>query len=208
MKNKFLLFMTGVICLLMLVSCDADPDESQNLSGKYVDMTLVVPIHPTSLKYFDFCVKYDDNQGVERLDTIQGSYNGITVDDWNYVDIEITLAPARRVASKSTDCLVKTYSYDKMPVTCTAVVEMIPKKDVTTVKDFYFYIPKPYIIPSVHNSKEQLGLGEAMEHTMGVIDSIKIDSMSVSSFQSLYGTTFMSRCGVYEAGDGYEFYFN
>ena len=197
--------MTGIICLLMLGSCEED---SQNLVGKHVDMTLVVPVHPTSLKYFDFCVKYNDNQGAERQDTIQGSYGGITVDDWDYVDIEITLAPARRVASKNTDCFVKTYSYDTVPVTCTAVVEMIPKKDVTTVKDFYFYIPKPYIIPSVHNSKEQLGLGEAMEHTMGVIESIKIDSMSVSSFQSLYGTTFMSRCGVYEAGDGYEFYFN
>ena len=197
--------MTGIICLLMLGSCEED---SQNLVGKHVDMTLVVPVHPTSLKYFDFCVKYNDNQGAERQDTIQGSYGGITVDDWDYVDIEITLAPARRVASKSTDCLVKTYSYDTMPVTCTAVVEMIPKKEVTTVKDFYFYIPKPYIISSVHNSTKQPELGEAVEHTMGVIESIKIDSMSVSSFQSLYGTTFMSRCGVYEAGDGYESYFN
>lgn len=205
MKNKFLLMMTGIICLLMLGSCEED---SQNLVGKHVDMTLVVPVHPTSLKYFDFCVKYNDNQGAERQDTIQGSYGGITVDDWDYVDIEITLAPARRVASKSTDCLVKTYSYDTMPVTCTAVVEMIPKKEVTTVKDFYFYIPKPYIISSVHNSTKQPELGEAVEHTMGVIESIKIDSMSVSSFQSLYGTTFMSRCGVYEAGDGYESYFN
>ena len=205
MKNKFLLMMTGIICLLMLGSCEED---SQNLVGKHVDMTLVVPVHPTSLKYFDFCVKYNDNQGAERQDTIQGSYGGITVDDWDYVDIEITLAPARRVASKNTDCLVKTYSYDTMPVTCTAVVEMIPKKEVTTVKDFYFYIPKPYIISSVHNSTKQTELGEAVEHTMGVIESIKIDSMSVSSFQSLYGTTFMSRCGVYEAGDGYESYFN
>ena len=205
MKNKFLLMMTGIICLLMLGSCEED---SQNLLGKHVDMTLVVPVHPTSLKYFDFCVKYNDNQGGVYSDTIQGSYGGITVDDWDYVDIEITLAPARRVASKSTDCLVKTYSYDTMPVTCTAVVEMIPKKEVTTVKDFYFYIPKPYIISSVHNSTKQPELGEAVEHTMGVIESIKIDSMSVSSFQSLYGTTFMSRCGVYEAGDGYESYFN
>lgn len=205
MKNKFLLMMTGIICLLMLGSCEED---SQNLVGKHVDMTLVVPVHPTSLKYFDFCVKYNDNQGAERQDTIQESNGGITVDDWDYVDIEITLAPARRVASKNTDCFVKTYSYDTVPVTCTAVVEMIPKKDVTTVKDFYFYIPKPYIISSVHNSTEQPELGEAVEHTMGVIESIKIDSMSVSSFQSLYGTTFMSRCGVYEAGDGYESYFN
>lgn len=208
MKNKFFLMMTGVICLLMLVSCDADSDESQNFSGKYVNMTLVIPIHPTSLKYFDFCVKYNDNQGAERQDTIQGSYGGITVDDWDYVDIEITLAPARRVASKNTDCFVKTYSYDTVPVTCTAVVEMIPKKDVTTVRDFYFYIPKPYIFPSVYNFKEQQTIGEGMEQTMGNMESIKIDSMSVSSFQSLYGTTFMSRCGVYGAGDGYEFFFN
>lgn len=205
MKNKFLLMMTGIICLLMLGSCEED---SQNLVGKHVDMTLVVPVHPTSLKYFDFCVKYNDNQGAERQDTIQGSYGGITVDDWDYVDIEITLAPARRVASKSTDCLVKTYSYDTMPVTCTAVVEMIPKKEVTTVRDFYFYIPKPYIFPSVYNFKEQQAIGEGMEQTMGNMESIKIDSMSVSSFQSLYGTTFMSRCGVYGAGDGYEFFFN
>ena len=205
MKNKFLLMMTGVICLLMLGSCEED---SQNLVGKHVDMTLVVPVHPTSLKYFDFCVKYNDNQGGVHSDTIQESNGGITVDDWDYVDIEITLAPARRVASKNTDCFVKTYSYDTVPVTCTAVVEMIPKKDVTTVRDFYFYIPKPYIFPSVYNFKEQQAIGEGMEQTMGNMESIKIDSMSVSSFQSLYGTTFMSRCGVYEAGDGYESYFN
>ncbi len=328
MMNKISLLTASVICMLLLGSCDGDSDDdvipdidinlgaddnsknSNDISAKQVDMTVFVPIHPSSLEYFDYVIHYYDNRGVENRDTIQESSGGLSVDDWNYVDIEITLDAGHRdtiqgsydgivvyewnyanamvepiqtsdleysdyvihyydnrgVENKDTiqgsyggivvndwnyddieitldaenkdtiqgsydgtsveecdyennaslcatnassvtdNCYIKTFSYDNSYVTCTVTVEMIPKKDITTQMAFFFYIPKPYIFPSVHTPATSL-IGETSEHIMETIECIRIDSMTVSSFESAYGRTFTSHCGIYDSYDGYEIFF-
>lgn len=204
MKNKFFLLMAGVLCLFMLGSCKEDASDilepGAPSSVKQVDMTVMVPIQSSSLKYFDYLIKYSDNNGAVHNDTIQSSNGGIVVDDWDYVDIEITLCPAR-AAAKNGECYVKTYSYNSLPVAATATVEMVPKKDVTNVGPFSFYIPKPYMYPNVCFSstlEERKDINYAMEG----VEPIRIDSMSVSTFQSLYGTMFTSHCIVREDSNG------
>ena len=269
MMNKISLLTASAICMLLLGSCDGDSDDdvipdidinlgaddnsknSNDISAKQVDMTVFVPIHPSSLEYFDYVIHYYDNRGIENRDTIQESSGGLSVDDWNYVDIEITLDAGHRSydwnyddieitldaenkdtiqgsydgtsveecdyennaslcatnASSVTDnCYIKTFSYDNSYVTCTVTVEMIPKKDITTQMAFFFYIPKPYIFPSVHTPATSL-IGETSEHIMETVECIRIDSMTVSSFESAYGRTFTSHCGIYDSYDGYEIFF-
>lgn len=205
MKNNVFLLIASIICLLLLGSCAVDSEASSPPSAKQVDMTVVVPIHPSSLEYFDYVIHYYDNRGVECRDTIQGSYGGIVVEDWNYVDIEITLC-ATRAALTSNNSYVRTFSYDNMFVTCTVTVEMIPKKGITLMDPFYFYVPKPYIFPSVHNPKTSV-IGETTNHIMGGVECIRIDSMTVESFQATYGRTFSSHCGLYDSYVGYEIFF-
>ncbi len=206
-------------CILAMAfafcSCEKDDEEDVNNalsedsgltlnSIKQVDMTVVVPIHPSSLKYFDYVVRYFDNQGAVHDDTIQGTLGGIVVDDWNYVDIEITLA-ATKAASNNNNCYIRTFSYANLPVSCNVSVEMIPKKDCTSVESFFFYIPKPYIYPNVYYSETSVP-NESPDHVMEGVESIKIDSMTISSFQSTYGTTFSSCCMVRDCLDGYEIF--
>ena len=143
MKNKILFLMAGVICTFLFGSCEEENNE-ENLNGfstaQQVDMTVLVPIHPSSLEYFDYVIHYYDNRGVECRDTIQNPSGGIEVVDW--------------IAANgiSNNCYVRTFSYDDLFVTCSVNVEMIPKKGLTTMDPFYFYIPKPYITPSVHDT--------------------------------------------------------
>ncbi len=209
----FLLAMAFAFC-----GCDKDDEEEYNnaLNGKpgptsnqiakQVDMTVVVPIHPSSLEYFDYVIHYYDNRGVEQRDTIQESCGGIVVEDWNYVDIEITLEDTGSSLKSFDNLYVKTFSYDNLFVTCSVTVEMIPKKDIATVVSFSFYTPKPYIIPSVHNSATSIQ-SETSNHILENVECIMIDSMTIDSFQSEYGRTFSSHCGLYDSYVGYEIFF-
>ena len=195
MKNKILFLMAGVICTFLFGSCEEDEEYlNGNSNAEQVDMTVVVPIHPSSLEYFDYVIHYYDNRGVECRDTIQNPSGGIEVVDW--------------IAANgiSNNCYVRTFSYDDLFVTCSVNVEMIPKKGLTTMDPFYFYIPKPYITPSVHDPKTSV-IGETASHIMEGVECIHIDAMDIESFQSTYGRTFSSHCGLTDSYVGYEIFF-
>lgn len=195
MKNKILFLMTGIICTFLFGSCEEDEEYlNGNSTAQQVDMTVIVPIHPSSLEYFDYVIHYYDNRGVECRDTIQNPSGGIEVVDW--------------IAANgiSNNCYVRTFSYDDLFVTCTVNVEMIPKKGLTTMDPFYFYIPKPYITPSVHDPKTSV-IGETASHIMEGVECIHIDAMDLESFQSTYGRTFSSHCGLTDSYVDYEIFF-
>lgn len=195
--NKYFLLMATAICILLLGSCNDDDDaisDFESVSAKQVDMTVVVPIHPSSLEYFDYVIRYDDNQGVENKDTIQEASDE-------------TFAKGRaKKASLVNDCYIRTFSYDNMHVSCVTSVEMIPKADYEILDSFSFYIPKPYIFPIVRNSTKSdidwnfNGLPEGVE-------SIWIDSMLLSDFLTTYGTLFSSQCVINNDMVGYEIFF-
>ncbi|MDO4950016.1 MAG: hypothetical protein Q4E55_07640 [Bacteroidales bacterium] len=172
-------------------------------SVKQVEMTVVVPIHSSSLEYFDYVVRYSDNYSTVETDTVR--YNGIEVED--YTDMEVGIYSAKtRGSLDNNDCYTRTFSYDDLPVISTVTVEMIPKKEKSSKASFYFYTPKPYIFPNVHYSITSVKR-EIPYRIMDGLEQIRIDNMSISSFQSVYGTTFLSRCGIYNYADGYEYFF-
>lgn len=149
-----------------------------------VEMTVVVPVELSSLEYFDYAIRYSDNHGAMEADTVR--YNGI--------------------GSYNNNCYTRTFSYDGLPVTCRVTVEMIPKKDRSSVVSFNFYTPKPYIFPNVYHSDSSIER-ENPDRIVRGLEPIRIDDMSIGSFQSMYGTTFLSICGVYYSDYGYELFF-
>lgn len=216
MKNKILFLMAGVICTFLFGSCEEDEEYlNGNSTAEQVDMTVVVPIHPSSLEYFDYVIHYYDNRGVEYRDTVQQSGGGISVDDGQGTEYRDTIQnPSGGIEvvdwiaanSIGNNCYVRTFSYDDLFVTCSVNVEMIPKKGLTTMDPFYFYIPKPYITPSVHDPKTSV-IGETASHIMEGVECIHIDAMDIESFQSTYGRTFSSHCGLTDSYVGYEIFF-
>lgn len=50
-------------------------------------------------------------------------------------------------------------------------------------------------------------ISETFSNVMEEIECIKIETMSVESFQSICGKIFKSRCGVYGGYDGCEYFF-
>lgn len=179
------------------------PDLEIIPSVKQVEMTVVVPIHPSSLEYFNYIVRYSDNRGTLEADTVR--YNGIGVEDYQEETYEMISANTRSQVGENS-CYTRTFSYDDLPVTSTVTVEMIPRKESSSIVSFNFYTPKPYIFPNVHYSTTSVKR-EMPYRVMDGLEQIRIDNMSIGSFQSVYGTTFLSRCGVYNYADGYEYFF-
>lgn len=101
--------------MFLLQGCDKDPEPCIEIGGvengavengttaKQVDIVEIVPIHSTSLKYFDYVIQYYDNTGKERRDTV------------------------REGTSLSEDCFMRTFSYDSYFVSCSATVVLIPR---------------------------------------------------------------------------------
>lgn len=184
MKHKVYLLMATALCCLLLAGCDDDdaPNGGEN-SVKQIDMTVVVPIHPSSLAYFDYAIQYQDNQGAKYNDTVRE-------------------ARAPKAVSAS-DCYIKTYGYDKAPVVCTVTVKMLPKSDDGIVGPCYFYTPKPLIFSHILYSSPS-DVDETQEANMEDIDRIWIDAMPLSLFQSTYGQIFTSHCTVKNGIDNNE----
>lgn len=184
MKHKVYLLMATALCCLLLAGCDDDdnPNGEKN-SVKQIDMTVVVPIHPSSLAYFDYAIQYQDNQGAKYNDTVRE-----------------TIATEALSASK---CYVKTYCYNKAPVACSVTVDMLPKCDDGIVGPCYFYPPKPYIYSNVYDDALP-ELGDPLNQHLENIECIRIDAMPLSKFQSTYGLTFTTHCQVKKGVDGYE----
>ena len=184
MKNNFFLLIVTAITSLMLGSCEKN-DSTHNdfplplgASTCQVDMTIVVPIHSSSLEYFDYVIHYQDTLGKDVHDTIhQGD---ITNNLYN-----------------------KTFSYANTPVSCTAKVELLPKFDDATFAIFYFYNPKPYIYPNVRNLTSPT-INETPDN-LGEITSTLIE-MFIGEFKSTYGTVFSSFASVNRTESGYEIF--
>ena len=54
MMNKVLFLMASIICTFLLGSCEEDENLGLESPAKQVDMTVLVPIHPSSLEFFDY----------------------------------------------------------------------------------------------------------------------------------------------------------
>ena len=177
MKKMICLLATLFTCMLLVGSCGNDPGPDPGISVKQVDMTVSVPIHPSSLEYFDYVFQYSDNTGNMTTEIIQ--------------------------TDESSPCYIRTFSYTRIPVSCMATVEMVPKEGCTSVGAFLFYIPKPYIYPNVYESAAPIGSGTP-DQDMDGTGLIPIDPMTVEEFQALYGTSFTTVCSVKSGTDGYD----
>lgn len=169
----------AAVCLLTIASCSKGGQESalQSPSIRQVEITEVVPIHSSSLEYFDFAFKYSDNLGMEEEYTIR--------DD----------------SSLSNGCFVKTYSYRWLPVAGRAIVELVPKVPRTDVVSFTFIKPKPYAIPRVIFSSSG-GTPDIDGTRPGGYEEIPVESMSVDEFLSTYGTMFFANTMIVDSADG------
>lgn len=175
----------AAVCLLTIASCSKGGQEPalQSPSIRQVEITEVVPIHSSSLEYFDFAFKYSDNRGREEKYTIR--------DDSSLIN----------------GCYVKTYSYSGLPVAGSAMVELVPKVPRTDVVSFTFIKPKPYAIPRVIFSSS--GGTPDIEGTRPEgYEDIPIESMSVDEFLSTYGTTFFTHTMILDSADGGIEYFS
>lgn len=179
MRSNLLFLMSLVICNLLLVSCDGKSDEPAVSvvppdARRMNNMSVIVPIHPSSLEYFDYVIRYTDNRGNEQKDTIQSRNGG--------------------AALTNNRCYVKTYTYDVLPVSCSVYVEMVPKKDGDCVASFMFDVPKPYIYFSIATSSDILDT--IINGIMGRLEYIEIDSITIDSFRNAYGSIYSSYCWV------------
>lgn len=162
--------------MLMLGSCGIDP-EAANPDIRQVDMTVIIPIHPSSLEYFDYAVRYSDNMGQDYDDVVSQAGNG--------------------------DYYQRTFSYRSLPVMCSVTVEMVPKEGCTSVGPCAIYPPKPYIYPNVFTSHSSTGRGTP-DRDMEGVEPIMIDEMPFETFKSTYGTTFSTHGMVKDSPTGYD----
>lgn len=178
----------SLIAVLPLQGCDWDWDSEPetlgsvyNATAKQVDMTVIIPIHPSSLKYLDYVINYTDNMGAEHRDTVQESTSEMSFDEDFYY--------------------TKRYSYTSLPVVCNCEVTLIPKVSRESRVSFAFINPKPYIFNRVifnsHSTTPQIS-----EEDMRGVDIIKIDDIELGTFLSAYGSYFHSVCAVKIEYDG------
>lgn len=209
-------------CLLAMAiafcSCDKDDDSEDELalSGEngidsspsvmQIDMTVMVPVEPSSMEYFYYVVRYSDNNGLVQVDTISKNKGGIAVEDWqDGGSYEVTLLAPSNSSNNSPNCYAKTYSYTSLPVSSCVTVELIPKCPKDNVASFSFITPKPYIYPNVYSSESSVPEDD-LNQTLDGINVIMIDSMTIDRFLSIYGDTFTSVCQV-KVCDGYDVIF-
>lgn len=206
--NKLFLSMVTAFCFLLLGSCNDDDEQypkSMSISNKQADMTVVVPIHPSSLEYFDYIVRYSDNNGVVQVDTIRKENGAFVVEDCQ----DRFSSAERRTEIDNYNCYVKNYNYTSLPVSNNVIltVELIPKYSKDSVVSFSFITPKPYIFLALYDSATP-NQNDTLNQMLEDIESIRIDSMSVSLFLSTYGHIFSSQYGIYASEDGCEITYN
>ncbi len=153
MKKKICLFAAIFTCMLFSGGCSDYLEWLAGSGATQVDMTVVVPIHPSSLEYFDYILNYYDNEGKQYTDTVRNAGDGTSPEN----------------------CYVRTFSYD--------------------------------IIPVLHGSAAKFEKG-SIHHDIEKMEAIQINPMSIEEFESTYGLTFSSHCGLYDGPDGYDILFN
>ena len=175
---------TGVIAMLLLQGCDKELESlfgfgavENNATVRQVDIDVNVPIQSSSLKYFDYCITYTDNEGIEYRDTV-------------------------RNASPDNDVLLwrKGFVYKSLPILCKCETILVPKVSKDSEVSFSYVIPKPYIFSRViFNSHSYTPvLGPEIEG----VETVKIDNMRIGTFLSAYGSFYVSTCSVKEEYDG------
>lgn len=185
-----------LMAALMMVAISCDKDDNNDLAVDYgqtsqkLEMTVVVPIHVSSLDYFDYVIRYVDNSGLENKDTIANK--GIDLNGEGYG------------RGYSDGCYIKTFTYDNFPVNCMAYVEMIPRKPGSTMAGFMFYNPKPYIFPNIYHGSVSFEC-ESPNYIMERVEMIRIDD-TISTFQVAYGKMFTSGCRVSYFDGEYEYF--
>ena len=206
-KFEPIVYIVGLMALFLLPGCDKEneqdpeiPPTNGDIPVKQVDMKVVIPIHPSSLEYFDYMVCYTDNSGEEYCDTIAERKGGLTVEDWIVQEYE---AP-RDKSRASQDCdiyYVKNFAYKELPVECRCEVTMVPKVSRDSIVSFSYTIPKPYIFSRVifdsHSYTPQMGSSE-----IEGVEILKLDSITIGNFLSVYGDWFCSTCRVEGDYDG------
>ena len=206
-KFEPIVYIVGLMALFLLPGCDKEneqdpeiPPTNGDIPVKQVDMKVVIPIHPSSLEYFDYMVSYTDNSGEEYCDTIAERKGGLTVEDWIVQEYE---AP-RDKSRASQDCdiyYVKNFAYKELPVACGCEVTMVPKVSRDSIVSFSYTIPKPYIFSRVifdsHSYTPQMGSSE-----IEGVKILKLDSITIGNFLSVYGNWFCSTCRVEGDYDG------
>ena len=169
----------ALLSLLLVSSCSeggVEPDLTAP-SVKQIDITEAVFYHVSTLEYFDYVVTYQDNKGQEYADVISGD------------------------PSATVGCYVKTYSYNELPVTCTAIVELVPKVPETEVVSFKYINPKPSMSANVYYSSNAANDGIDTVLPEGY-EQIWIQSMEIGEFLKTYGSWFSSYCRVLEGAGG------
>ncbi len=201
-KFKAILWVAGLMACSLFQGCQEEPEISDiseisdNANGndngasngngnsnstavRQVDMTVITPVHPSSLKYFDYNICYTDNNGTEYRDTIQ---EGILPD-----------AQGPYIYHK------RTFQYRSLPVICRCEVEMVPKVSADLVVSFSYIVPKPYIYPRILFNSTRPSETETNDP-----EGIKVQriDMSIGTFLSTYGSRFISTCSVKEDNPG------
>ncbi len=170
-----------MITLLLLQGCGKEVGPVYGSAGstvKQVDITVLVPVHPSSLEYFDYCIFYSDNTGKEYRDTVRNGLSGEDVIYWRM-----------------------TFAYKTLPVVCRCETVLVPKVPSDSVVSFSYVIPKPYIFSHVSfNSHSTSNPGDGQDIVGSEV--LKIDDISIGSFMSAYGSFFVSTCRVRDTDDG------
>ena len=188
-KSELRFFILGLIASFFLQGCDKDNEQEKtpelppenSISVKQVDMKVVIPIHPSSLDYFDYVVCYSDNTGEEYRDTISQNVSTQALDEDIYY--------------------IKNFVYKSIPVVCRCEVNLLPKVSRDSVVSFSYTIPKPYIFSRAifdsHSYTPQMGNSE-----IEGVEILKLDSITIGNFLSVYGAWFCSFCRVEGDYDG------
>ena len=169
-----------MIALLLFQGCDK---ELESLFGfgsatvRQVDMDVIVPIHSSSLKYFDYCITYADNEGTEYRDTVRNA------------------SPENEIF-----CWRKNFSYKSLPVVCKCETILVPKVSKDSEVSFSYVIPKPYLFSRVIFNSHSYAPSVSPE--IGGLAVMKIDNIRIGTFMSAYGSYFVSTCSVKEEYDG------
>lgn len=174
---------TGMIALLLLQGCEKEIEQEigfgaveNSATVKQIDMTVVVPIHPSSLEFFDYSICYTDNTREEYCETVKDSLPNSEI-YW-----------------------VKNFAYKSMPVVCRCEITLIPKVPRDSVVSFSYITPKPYIFSHVIYNSHSYSPTQGSD-TDG-FNVLRLDDIRIDSFLSAYGSWFCSTCRVKAGYDG------
>ena len=146
---------------------------------KQVDIKVVIPVHPSSLKYFDYNIIYSDNTGEEYRDTIREG----------------------QIQDGADIYYVKNLVYKKLPLICRCEVTLVPKVSRDSVVSFSYTIPKPSIFSRVifnsHSYTPETGSND-----IEGVEVLNLDEIRIGTFLSTYGSWFCSTCSVKKDYDG------